>query len=78
VIALTDANFARYDITPEDVRRAINRSSKVHACLLTVGDDAYGESAWLPGALPGKAYRVKESRDLLQTITAVLSQSLSA
>lgn len=75
VIAITDANFQRYEIKPEDVRRAINRSPKVHACLLAVGDDSDAE--WLPGALPGKAYRVRETKDLLRTMQAVLSQHLS-
>ena len=44
VIALTDANFARYNITAEDLQRVMNRNPKVHTALVCIGEGA--EAAW--------------------------------
>ncbi|KAI1792782.1 AAA domain-containing protein [Ganoderma leucocontextum] len=44
VIAITDANFARYNITAEDLRRVMDRNPKVHTALICIGEGA--EVAW--------------------------------
>ncbi|GAA5995340.1 uncharacterized protein JCM10292_005112 [Rhodotorula paludigena] len=74
VVAITDANFDRYGITAEDLRRSITRNSKVHVALLAIGEGA--ETTWLPKVLPGKAYTVRRTGDLASTIRAVLSATL--
>ena len=43
-IAITDANFARYGITAEDLQRVMNRNPKVHTALICIGEGA--EVAW--------------------------------
>lgn len=74
VLALTDANFDRYGITSEDIRRALTRNSKVHVALLGIGEGA--ETAWLPTVLPGKAFCVRETGDLSRTLRTILSSTL--
>jgi hypothetical protein len=44
VIAITDANFGRYHITPDDLKRAMNKDPKVHTALICIGDGA--EAVW--------------------------------
>jgi hypothetical protein len=44
VIAITDANFGRYHITPEDLKRVMNKDPKVHTALICIGDGA--EATW--------------------------------
>ena len=44
VIAVTDANFARYNITAEDLQRVMNRNPKVHTALICIGEGA--EVSW--------------------------------
>ncbi len=44
VIALTDANFGRYNITAEDLQRVMNRNPKVHTALICIGEGA--EASW--------------------------------
>ena len=39
-----DANFGRYQITPEDVTRAMKRNPKVNTALICIGEGA--EAAW--------------------------------
>lgn len=52
VIAITDANFGRYFITPEELKAAINRNPKVHTALICIGEGA--EASWyvVCGRLP--------------------------
>ncbi|GAA5962669.1 hypothetical protein JCM21900_006763 [Sporobolomyces salmonicolor] len=74
VITITDANFDRYGITAEDLRRALNRNAKVKSNLIAIGEG--GECEWLPKVLPGKAFRVKETSDIARTLRSILSQML--
>ncbi|KWU41842.1 hypothetical protein RHOSPDRAFT_30334 [Rhodotorula sp. JG-1b] len=74
VIAITDANFDRYGITAEDLRRSLTRNSKVHVALLGIGEGA--ETEWLPTVLPGKAFCVRETGDLARTLRTILSSTL--
>ncbi|BGP19567.1 hypothetical protein JCM10213_000167 [Rhodosporidiobolus nylandii] len=74
VIAITDANFSRYNITSPDLSRALARNSSVRASLIAIGEGA--ECEWLPKELPGKAFRVKEAAELARTIRAVVGEHL--
>ena len=44
VIAITDANFGRYNITPDELKRAMSRQPKVNTALICIGEGA--ESSW--------------------------------
>ncbi|KAG5651686.1 hypothetical protein H0H81_007817 [Sphagnurus paluster] len=44
VIAITDANFGRYQITPEQLTQAMKRNPKVHTALICIGEGA--EAGW--------------------------------
>jgi hypothetical protein len=64
VIAVTDANFGRYQITPEELKRAMNRDPKVHAALVCIGEGAdapwYGHTYMFSRGL--RTYRIRNSR----------------
>ncbi|KAL8292641.1 hypothetical protein RQP46_001253 [Phenoliferia psychrophenolica] len=74
VICITDANFSR--ITADDLRGAMEINPKVKVALLAIGEGA--EAAWLPKALPGKAYRVMNTTDIATNLRAILGQMLSS
>ena len=44
VIAITDANFGRYNITAEELKRVIVRQPKVKTALVCIGEGA--EVTW--------------------------------
>lgn len=44
VVAITDANFARYGIKPEELKKAMNRNPKVHSALICIGEGT--EANW--------------------------------
>ena len=44
VITITDANFARYAISEEDLHRVMTRQPKVHTALICIGEGA--EALW--------------------------------
>ena len=44
VIAITDANFGRYAISAEDLKRAMTRQPKVKTALICIGEGA--EVTW--------------------------------
>ena len=44
VIAITDANFGRYEITADDLKRSLYRNPKVHTALICIGEGA--EATW--------------------------------
>lgn len=44
VITVTDANFGRYNISVDDLNRAMNRHPKVHNALICIGEGA--EATW--------------------------------
>ncbi|KAI0708684.1 AAA domain-containing protein [Earliella scabrosa] len=71
VIALTDANFARYNITAEDLQRVMNRNPKVHTALICIGEGA--EASWIPKNLPGRGYRVSNTADIPAVLRSILS-----
>jgi len=71
VIAITDANFGRYHITPEDLKRVMNKDPKVHTALVCIGDGA--ETTWVTKALPGRAFRVANASDIPAVLRSILS-----
>ncbi|TFK52963.1 hypothetical protein OE88DRAFT_1733940 [Heliocybe sulcata] len=71
VIAITDANFERYGIKPEDLKRAMNRNTKVHSALICIGEGA--EATWIPKLLPGRAFRVSNTGDIPSVLRSILS-----
>ncbi|CDO72121.1 hypothetical protein BN946_scf184962.g64 [Trametes cinnabarina] len=71
VIAITDANFARYGITAEDLQRVMNRNPKVHTALICIGEGA--EATWIPKNLPGRGYRVANTADIPAVLRSILS-----
>ena len=44
VIAITDANFGRYNISAEDLRKAMTSQPKVKTALICIGEGA--EATW--------------------------------
>ncbi|RDB28140.1 von Willebrand factor A domain-containing protein 8 [Hypsizygus marmoreus] len=71
VIAITDANFGRYQITPEDLTRAMNRNPKVHTALVCIGEGA--EASWITKRLPGRGFRVTNTADIPTVLRSILS-----
>ncbi|GLB39985.1 putative von Willebrand factor (vWF) type A domain [Lyophyllum shimeji] len=71
VIAVTDANFGRYQITPELLTRAMNRNPKVHTALICIGEGA--EAAWITKSLPGRGFRVSNTADIPTVLRSILS-----
>jgi hypothetical protein len=68
VIAITDANFARYGITADDLRRAMNRHPKVKVALICIGEGA--EATWCV-PLPGFAWRARADDGLAVLVSDV-------
>ncbi|KAJ7616381.1 AAA domain-containing protein [Mycena polygramma] len=71
VIAITDANFGRYLIKPEDISRAMRRDPKVHTALICIGEGA--EATWIPKTIPGRGYRVSNTADIPTVLRSILS-----
>ncbi|KAJ7768600.1 AAA domain-containing protein, partial [Mycena maculata] len=71
VITITDANFERYLIKPEDISRAMRRDPKVHTALICIGEGA--EAAWIPHSIPGRGFRVKNTADIPTVLRSILS-----
>jgi len=71
VVAITDANFARYGITAEDLRRVMNRHPKVKTALICIGEGA--EATWVPKNFPGRAFRVEHTADIPRVLRSILS-----
>ncbi|KAJ7216377.1 AAA domain-containing protein [Mycena pura] len=71
VIAITDANFERYLIKPEDIARAMRRNPKVHTALICIGESA--EAAWISKTIPGRGFRVMNTADIPAVLRNILS-----
>ncbi|KAJ4490439.1 AAA domain-containing protein [Lentinula aciculospora] len=71
VITITDANFGRYQITPEEVYRAMKRNTKVHTALICIGEGA--GSTCITNNLPGSAFQVKDTGDIPMVLRSILS-----
>lgn len=74
VIILSDANFERYGITADHLKRAMEANPKVKTALVAFGEGA--EATWLPTALPGKAHRVADTAGIPTALRAILSSML--
>ncbi|KAJ8082257.1 hypothetical protein PM082_008104 [Marasmius tenuissimus] len=71
VIAITDANFGRYQITPEDITRAMKRNPKVNSALICIGEGA--DAPWITKSLPGKGFRVQNTEDIPNVLRSIFS-----
>ncbi|TDL27843.1 hypothetical protein BD410DRAFT_781753 [Rickenella mellea] len=71
VIAITDANFARYDITAQDLKRPMDRHPKVHTALICIGEGA--EAAWIPKNFQGRGFRVANTHDIPNVLRSILA-----
>jgi len=71
VIAITDANFGRYQITPEQLSAAMKRYPKVNTALICIGEGA--EATWIPKSLPGRGFRVNNTNDIPIVLRSILS-----
>ncbi|KZV72548.1 hypothetical protein PENSPDRAFT_674901 [Peniophora sp. CONT] len=74
VVAITDANFSRYGITAEDLRRAMNKHPKVKIALICIGEGA--EAAWVPKQFPGRAFRVAHTADIPKVLRGILTSMI--
>ncbi|KAJ4500247.1 AAA domain-containing protein [Lentinula lateritia] len=75
VIIITDANFGRYQITPEEVLRAMKRNSRVHTALICIGEGA--DAQWIEKVLPGSVFRVKNTNDIPMVLKSILSSMVN-
>jgi len=71
VIAITDANFGRYEISPEDLTRAMKHNLKVNTALICIGESA--EASWVTKSLPGRAFRVANTGDIPNVLRSILA-----
>ncbi|PFH48924.1 hypothetical protein AMATHDRAFT_148764 [Amanita thiersii Skay4041] len=71
VITITDANFQRYMITPEDIMKAMKRDPKVNTALICIGEGA--EARWITEKLPGRGFRVGNTADIPVVLRSILS-----
>ncbi|KAJ7594399.1 AAA domain-containing protein [Mycena floridula] len=74
LIAITDANFGRYRITGEHLAAAMKRYPKVNTALICIGEGA--EAEWVSKALPGRAWRVKNTSDIPIVLRSILSRMI--
>lgn len=75
LICITDANFGRYGIEDEHLKRAMNSNPKVKSALIAIGEGA--EAVWLPRALPGRAHRVQDTSDIATVLRTILGSMLT-
>ncbi|CAH7688707.1 AAA domain-containing protein [Phakopsora pachyrhizi] len=75
LIIITDANFDRYGISSEILKKTMNRNEKVKTGLIAIGEG--NEAEWLPKVLPYKAYQVKKCEEIPIVFKSILSQMLN-
>ncbi|KAF8581136.1 hypothetical protein K439DRAFT_1517023 [Ramaria rubella] len=75
VIAISDANFARYDITVADLKRSMYRDPKVKTALICIGEGA--EADWIPKHFQGRGFRVANTHDIPTVLRSILSDMVS-
>lgn len=76
VIALTDANLARYGITIPAIDKAMRANEKVKCALICL--DRGEEGKELARRLPGRAFQVSNMKSLPQVLSSVLTTMLEA
>ncbi|TCD60876.1 hypothetical protein EIP91_009382 [Steccherinum ochraceum] len=76
VITITDANFGRYGITPEELKRVMTQQPKVRTALICIGEGA--EAFWIPQKLPGRGYRVGNTADIPTVLRSILSTMIDS
>ncbi|KAF8508458.1 AAA domain-containing protein [Hysterangium stoloniferum] len=75
VIAVSDANFARYEITAAELKKSLYRDPKVKTALICIGEGA--EATWIPKAFPGRGFRVANTHDIPNVLRSILSDMIS-
>lgn len=55
-----------------DLKRVMGGNPKVKCSLIAIGEGA--EAAWLPKALPGRAFAVRDTTDIATTLRTILSE----
>lgn len=74
VIALTDANLARYGYTVKDLDKAMRANDKAKCALICL--DRGEEGKELARRLPGRAFQVADMKSLPQVLSSVLTTML--
>ena len=71
---MSDADFTRYGVTADDLKRVMNGHAKVKTSLVAIGEGA--NSAWLLDALPGRAHLVRRTEDIATVLRTILGSML--
>jgi len=71
VITLTDANFGRYNITPEYITRTMAKFPRVNHAVICLGDGP--EVALLTQKFPKTFFRVRNTADIPNVLRSILS-----
>ncbi|KAI0089424.1 AAA domain-containing protein [Irpex rosettiformis] len=71
VIAITDANFGRYNISSDLLKNAMSLQPKVKTALICIGEGA--EASWIPRRLPGSGFRVSNTAEIPAVFRSILS-----
>jgi len=76
VIAISDANFGRYHITADDLKRVLHRNPKVRIALICIGEGA--EAEWIPKNFQGKGFRVGDTHEIPKVLRSILSSFIES
>lgn len=71
VCALSDANLGRYGITSATLGRVLRADDKVKTSVLFISRE--GEAERVAKQLPGKAFVARETKDVPQIVSDVLT-----
>lgn len=75
VIAISDANFGRYQITAADLKKALYKDPKVKTALICIGEGA--EATWIPKNFAGRGFRVDKTHDIPNVLQSILSDMVA-
>ncbi|SPO39671.1 uncharacterized protein PSFLO_05152 [Pseudozyma flocculosa] len=75
VIAISDANLARYGINPHTLSRTLGTDETVKTAVLFI--DKGNEAVYTAKQLPGKAFVAREMKDIPRILSTILTSSLA-
>ncbi|WFD31235.1 hypothetical protein MSPP1_002269 [Malassezia sp. CBS 17886] len=75
VIALSDANLARYFITPEQLGRAMKSDEKVKSAVIFI--DRGAEATKAARILPGRAFVAPDTKEIPRILSDILTSMLN-
>ncbi|WFD02167.1 hypothetical protein MOBT1_000848 [Malassezia obtusa] len=75
VVALSDANLARYSISPEELGRALKRDDKVKSAVIFI--DKGPEAQQAAQQLRGRAFVAPETRDIPRILSDILTSMVA-